>query len=336
MPKNIAIVAGGDSSEYIVSVASAANIEKSLDRKLFKPWLITIRENRWMLGTLENQGPEVDKNDFSVTVDGNKISFDCAFIAIHGTPGEDGKLQGYFDLIGLPYTTSGVLTSAVTFNKYVCKGFLNNFGIYSPKAMLVKAGYRYDTRRIANEIGLPCFVKPNNGGSSFGVSMVAKESGLNKAIVAALKEDSEVIIEEYISGKEITSGVFKSNDRQWLFPLTEIVSKNEFFDFEAKYNRKAEEITPADISAELSDICRETSSLIYDLLDCRGIVRADYILKNDKFYFLEINTVPGMTDTSIIPQQAEAMGIDMTGLFTLLIEDAISNRKAAAPAGQKL
>jgi D-alanine-D-alanine ligase len=328
MPKNIAIVAGGDSSEYIVSIASAANIEKSLDKKLFKPWLITIRGNRWILGTLENPGPELDKNDFSVTVDGDKIRFDCIFIAIHGTPGEDGKLQAYFDLVGLPYTTSGVLTSAVTFNKYVCKGFLNNFGILSAKAMLVRAGYSYDSRRIAKEIGLPCFVKPNSGGSSFGVSMVTKESRLKEAIAAALKEDNEAIIEEYINGKEVTSGVFKSRDRQWLFPLTEIVSKNEFFDFEAKYNRKAEEITPARISEALSDRCREISSMIYDLLDCRGIVRVDYILKDDKFYFLEINTVPGMTDTSIIPQQAEAMGIDMTGLFTMLIKDAISNRKS--------
>lgn len=327
MPKNIAIVAGGDSSEYIVSVASASNIEKSIDKKLYKPWLITIRGDKWILGTPENPGPEIDKNDFSVTSDGNKIVFDCVFMAIHGTPGEDGKLQGYFDLLHLPYTSSGVLTSAVTFNKYLCKGFLNNFGILSPKAMLVRRGYKFDTLRIATEIGLPCFVKPNSGGSSLGVTRVNEETKIKDAVAAALKEDDEVIIEEYISGTEITSGVFKSFDRELIFPLTEIVSKNEFFDFEAKYNRRAEEITPARIPATLSKACRDISSIIYDLLDCRGIVRVDYILRDEKFYFLEINTVPGMTDTSIIPQQAEAIDLGMTELFTMAIEDAIEFRK---------
>jgi D-alanine-D-alanine ligase len=328
MPKNIAIVAGGDSSEYIVSVASASNIKNSLDKKLYAPRLITIKGDKWILGTPENPGPEIDKNDFSVTVEGEKIKFDCVFMAIHGTPGEDGKLQGYFDLLDMPCTTSGILTCAITFNKYVCKGFLNNFGILSPKAMLVRTGYKFDTRRIATEIGLPCFVKPNNGGSSFGVTKVTEESQIKDAIAKALKEDTEIIIEEYISGTEITGGVFKSADRQVLFPLTEIVSKNEFFDFEAKYNRKADEITPARIPETLTKACQGISSLIYDILDCRGIVRVDYILKDDKFYFLEINTVPGMTDTSIIPQQAEALGLDMTGLFTMVIEDAIEYRKS--------
>ncbi len=328
MPKNIAIVAGGNSSEYIVSVASASNIENSLDKKLYAPWLITIKGDKWILGTPENPGPEIDKNDFSVTVEGEKIKFDCVFMAIHGTPGEDGKLQGYFDLLDLPCTTSGILACAVAFNKYVCKGFLNNFGILSPKAMLVRTGYKFDTRRIAAEVGLPCFVKPNNGGSSFGVTKVTEESQIKDAIAKALQEDTEIIIEEFISGTEITGGVFKSADRQILFPLTEIVSKNEFFDFEAKYNRKADEITPARIPETLTKACQGISSLIYDILDCRGIVRVDYILKDDKFYFLEINTVPGMTDTSIIPQQAEAFGLAMTELFTMVIEDAIEYRKS--------
>ena len=328
MPKNIAIVAGGNSSEYIVSVASASNIENSLDKKLYAPWLITIKGDKWILGTPENPGPEIDKNDFSVTVEGEKIKFDCVFMAIHGTPGEDGKLQGYFDLLDLPCTTSGILACAVAFNKYVCKGFLNNFGILSPKAMLVRTGYKFDTRRIAAEVGLPCFVKPNNGGSSFGVTKVTEESQIKDAIAKALQEDTEIIIEEFIRGTEITGGVFKSADRQILFPLTEIVSKNEFFDFEAKYNRKADEITPARIPETLTKACQGISSLIYDILDCRGIVRVDYILKDDKFYFLEINTVPGMTDTSIIPQQAEAFGLAMTELFTMVIEDAIEYRKS--------
>ncbi len=327
MRKNIAITAGGDSSEYIVSVESAFNIEKSLDKKLYNPWLITMKGDEWIQGTPDNPGPVIDRSDFSITINGEKIVFDCVFMAIHGTPGEDGKLQAYFDLLGIPYTTSGVLTSALTFNKYVCKGFLNNFGILSPKAMLVRQNYEFDSRRIATEIGLPCFIKPNNGGSSFGVTRVTKESQIKDAIHKAMGEDNEVIIEEFISGTELTGGVFKSADRQVLFPLTEIVSKNEFFDFDAKYKRQADEITPARISAGLTKACQKISSAIYDILDCRGIVRADYILNDGKFYFLEINTVPGMTDTSIIPQQAEALGLDITELFTMAVEDAIEYRK---------
>jgi D-alanine-D-alanine ligase len=329
MQKNIAIVAGGDSSEYIVSVQSASNIERSLDKKLYKAWIITIKGDRWISGTLEKPGPVIDKNDFSISPEGEKILFDCVFMAIHGTPGEDGKLQAYFDLLGIPYTTSGLLTSAITFNKYVCKGFLNNFGVLSPKAMLVRKGYKFDSRRIVTEIGLPCFVKPNNGGSSFGVTRVTDESQIKAAVEKALEEDNEVIIEEFINGTELTGGVFKSTDREILFPLTEIVSKNEFFDFEAKYNRQADEITPARISPKLTRICQEISSTIYDVLDCRGIVRADYILSNEKFYFLEVNTVPGMTDTSIIPQQAEAIGLDISDLFTMAIEAAMEYKKSA-------
>lgn len=328
MQKNIAIVAGGDSSEYIVSVQSASNIERSLNKKLYKAWVITIKGERWILGTLDNPGPVIDKNDFSTTIDGKKILFDCVFMAIHGTPGEDGKLQAYFDLLGIPYNTCGMLTSAITFNKYVCKAFLNNFGILSPKAMLVRKGYKFDSRRIATEIGMPCFVKPNNGGSSFGVTRVTDKSQIKAAVEKALEEDNEVIIEEFIGGTELTGGVYKSTDREILFPLTEIVSKNEFFDFEAKYNRQADEITPARISPELTRVCQEISSTIYDILDCRGIVRADYILSDEKFYFLEVNTVPGMTDTSIIPQQAEAIGLDISDLFTMAIEDAIDYKKS--------
>lgn len=323
MKKNIAIVAGGDSSEYVVSVESASNIRKSLDKTRYTPFLITMKGDRWTAGTLEEPGPVVDKNDFSVIVDGKKVKFDCVFMAIHGTPGEDGKLQAYFDLIGMPYTTCGVLASALTFNKYICKGFLNNFGIISPKAMLVRKGYRFDPGKIAAEIGLPCFVKPNNGGSSFGVTRVTKASRLKDAILKAFREDKEVIIEEFIEGTELTGGVFKSSEREILFPLTEIVSMNEFFDFEAKYKRQADEITPARIDEKLTRECQQTSSMIYDILDCHGIVRIDYILSEGKLWFLEVNTVPGMTDTSIIPQQAEAIGLETKELFTLAIEDAI-------------
>ena len=327
MLKNIAIVAGGDSSEYIVSVSSASNIKKSLDKKLYKPWLITIRGDRWVYGSLDEPEAEIDKNDFSFSISGVKTKFDCAFISIHGSPGEDGKLQAYFDLIGIPYTTCGVLTSALTFNKYACKGFLNSFGILSPKAMLVRKGYKFEPKKIADEIGMPCFIKPNNGGSSFGVTRVSEESEIKNAINKAFKEDNEVIIEELITGIELTGGVIKTKKRELLLPLTEIVSKNEFFDFNAKYKREADEITPARIPDNLTKECRGITSFIYDLLDCRGIVRIDYILNDGKFYFLEVNTVPGMTDTSIIPQQAEAMGLNTVDLFTMAIEDAILNTK---------
>lgn len=325
MRKSIAIVAGGDSSEYVVSVESAANIHKSLDKKRYDPFIVTIKGDKWVLGTLDNPGPFIDKNDFSVTLDGKKISFDCVFMAIHGTPGEDGRLQSYFDLTGVPYTTCGVFASALTFNKYVCKGFLNNFGVISARAMLVRKGDKFDPLRIAGEIGLPCFVKPNNGGSSFGVTRVMEKLQMEEAINNAFKEDSEVIVEEFIEGTELTGGVFKSSDREILFPLTEIVSKNDFFDFNAKYNREADEITPARISPALTKECKRISSFIYDLLGCRGIVRIDYILKGDRFYFLEVNTVPGMTDTSIIPQQAEVLGVEISDIFTLAIEDAIEH-----------
>jgi D-alanine-D-alanine ligase len=327
MLKNVAIIAGGDSSEYIVSVESAKNIQKSLDKKHYRPWLITVRNNQWVLGSLDEAGPAIDKNDFSVTFEGKKINFDCVFMAIHGTPGEDGKLQAYFDLMRIPYTTSGVLASAVTFNKYVCKGFLNNFGILSAKAMLVRKGYKYDTKRIAAEIGLPCFVKPNSGGSSFGVTRVTEKSQLKDALNLAFKEDNEVIVEEFIAGTELTGGVIKTADREIILPLTEIVSKNEFFDFNAKYKREADEITPARIPEKQTGDCGRISSMIYDVLDCRGIVRIDYIYSDDKFYFLEVNTVPGMTDTSIIPQQVSAIGLDISDLFSMVIEDAIEYNK---------
>ena len=328
MHKNIAIVAGGDSSEYVISVASAANIFKSLDIKRYRPFIVTVRQDKWILGSPDEKGPEIDRNDFSFTLDGEKNRFDCVFMAIHGTPGEDGKLQAYFDLLRIPYTTCGVLTSALTFNKYACKGFLNNFGILSPRAMLVRKGYRFDTRKITAEIGLPCFVKPNNGGSSFGVTRVTMESQMKDALHKAFREDNEVIVEEFIKGIELTGGVLKTADRELIMPLTEIVSKNEFFDFGAKYNREADEITPARISDTLTRECQAISSMIYDVLDCRGIVRIDYILSGKKFYFLEVNTVPGMTDTSIIPQQLEAMGIDISDVFTMAIEDAIGYRNS--------
>ncbi len=327
MKQNIAIIAGGDSSEYIVSVESASNIQKSIDKNLYNPFVITIRGSQWILGTLENPGPEIDKNDFSVTVNSKKICFDCVFISIHGTPGEDGKLQAYFDLLRIPYTTCGVLTSALTFNKYACKGFLNNFGILSAKAMLIRKGYSYDPDKIIAGIGLPCFIKPNNGGSSFGVTRVTKKSQIKDAVNNAFKEDDEIIIEEFIAGTELTCGVIKTSEREILLPITEIVSKNDFFDFNAKYNREADEITPARISESQTKECQKISSVIYDILDCRGIVRIDYIMNDDKCYFLEVNTVPGMTDTSIIPQQADSLGLDISDLFTIVIEDAIEFSK---------
>lgn len=321
MKKNIAIVAGGDSSEYEISIESAAQIIEILDKQKYDGYIVSIRNNVWEVQHPALGNIAIDRNDFSFENAGVKINFDCALIAIHGTPGEDGKLQSYFDLLKIPYTTSGVLTSALTFNKYTCKAFLNNFGINTAKAILIRKGSDVKADYIAKELGLPCFVKPNNGGSSFGVTKVTAIQGIKEALVSAFKEDDEIIIEEYLNGLEVTCGLVKTGEKEFILPLTEIVSKNEFFDFDAKYKGMADEITPARVSMDIEKLVKDASSFIYDVLNCKGIVRIDYIFSNGKLYFLEVNTVPGMSKNSIVPQQVRAAGLDLGELFSLVIED---------------
>lgn len=323
---NIAILAGGNSSEANISLKSAAQIAGWLNPDKYNAYTIFIKGTTWLLKHPELGEINVSKDDFSVQINGNNLKFDCALIAIHGTPGENGLLQGYLDMMNIPYTTGGVMSSSVTFNKYYCKELVMETGVNLAKGILLKRGQRIDTESIINTLGLPIFVKPNESGSSYGVSKVKFADDLIPAIENAFKEDKTIILEEFIGGREFSSGVFKSGEKEILMPVTEIISMNEFFDYEAKYQNKSKEVTPAEISASLMKKMQDLSSKIYDRLDCHGIVRVDYIVDNDKVYFLEINTVPGMSEASIIPQQVRAMGGNMRDMFTLVIEDAV-NRK---------
>jgi len=323
MIQKIAIVAGGDSSEYEISIQSAAELLKVLDTDKYEAYIVQIRENNWKAQVNQNQ-IDIDKNDFSFIHEGQQIYFDCVLMAIHGIPGEDGKLQSYFDLIGIPYTSCGAFCSALSFNKFACKTFLKEFGIPVAKSVMVRKDEQIDLKEIKKKIKPPYFVKPNNSGSSFGISKVRHEDGLQAAILKAFTEDDEVIIEEFINGIEVSCGLIKAFGESHIFPLTEIISKNEFFDFEAKYtDGHAEEITPAGISNNLEHKSIKLSSTIYDKLGCHGIVRIDYIISRNTPYFLEINTVPGMSQNSIIPQQIKAYGRDLHEILDISIQDAL-------------
>jgi len=322
--KIIAVVAGGDSSEYIVSVKSGANVLKAINQELFTPWLVRIKGDEWIVLQEEDKIADIDKSDFSFVINGKKIRFDFAYIIIHGTPGEDGILQGYFEMMKIPYSSSDVQSSALTFNKYFCNNYLRSFGIVMANSFRLRAGEKYNASQIVELLGLPLFVKPSAGGSSFGVSKVKKEEDLVEAVNKALDESPEVIIEQFLEGDEFTCGVVKVGGKKLVFPVTEVIPKNEFFDFDSKYKPgMADEITPARISDELTLEVQTLSSQIYDLCNCKGIVRIDYILHDEIFYFLEVNTVPGMTETSFIPQQIKAMGLSITDLLTDIILDGL-------------
>jgi len=325
MKKNIAIVAGGDSSEYVISLKSAEQIAKWIDKEKYNVYTILARGTEWIIKSDSFCDLIVNKDDFSFSLNNQKTTFDCALITIHGTPGEDGKMQGYFDTLHIPYTTSNVLASAITFNKVFSKNYLKPFNIPLANFITLKKGDIIDADKIIVVTGLPCFVKPNCGGSSFGVSKVKDKEKLFEAIEFAYKEDNEVIIEEFLPGTELTCGLLKTKEQTIIFPPTEIVSKTEFFDYEAKYtDGMCEEITPARISAELTQEIQQLSSQIYDILQLSGIVRIDYIYSKNKLYFMEVNTAPGMSAASIVPKQAGAMGIEMKDLFTLVIEDSLN------------
>jgi len=326
MKKNIALFLGGDSAEAAISLKSAEQMLKHLDAELFDVYPIAVKGTSW---TYANNGAaiEVDKNDFSITIDGRRICFDCAVPMIHGTPGEDGKLQAYFELMRIPYTTCGVLASALTFNKYACKSYLDSLGVLFPKGKLIRKGEKVDASELCAILGLPCFVKPNNGGSSFGVTKIKSIGELNPALEAAFAEDlQEALVEEYIEGNEITCGLVKLDGEIIVFPITEIVSKKDFFDVEAKYTAgMADEITPARICDSLSADCETISKAIYKHLNCKGIVRIDYIVRNGRLYFLEVNTIPGMSAASIIPKQIDVYGLtSIKALYTKLIHEAIN------------
>lgn len=321
---NIAVVAGGEQSEVVVSIKSAKGIVSFMDKSRYNPFIVVIEKNNWHVLLDDGSTLPIDKNQFTFQLNHQEIHFDCAYITIHGIPGEDGRLQGYFEMIDMPYTSCNVLTSALTYNKFVCNSFLKEFGISVAPSIRLSRQENFQSDKIVAELGLPCFVKPNLGGSSFGVTKVKSAHEIDAAIQKAFKESNEVLIESFLAGTEVTNGIFKTHKRQVVFPVTEVVPKNEFFDFDAKYKGESEEITPARISAELTQTIQQTTSKIYNILNCRGIIRIDYIITNgDKINLLEVNTTPGMTPTSFIPQQIPHAGLTVTEVLTEIIEDSM-------------
>lgn len=325
MKKHIAIVAGGDSSEVVVSLKSAQGIKSFIDEKQYKTTIVTIIGDKWEAQVAENEVYPIDKNDFSFVMNGQKQTFDFAYITIHGTPGENGILQGYFDLIGMKYSCCGVLAASLTFSKFVCNRYLHAFGAKIAQSCLLQKGQAYNAQEILQTVGLPCFVKSNVGGSSFGVTKVKEESQLDAAIERAFAEGDEVIIESFLQGTEITCGMYKTHNKTVVLPITEVVSDNEFFDYDAKYNGQVKEITPARISDELTAEVQRQTAKYYDILGCKGIVRIDYIISPDGVpYVLEANTTPGMTPTSFIPQQVRAAGLDIKDVMADIIESKLN------------
>ena len=320
--KNIAIVCGGNTGEYDISIKSAAVVAQNINAKKYKGYIIVIKDNNWFWNDDENNRFYIDKNDFSLTTNDGKIIFDGVFNAIHGTPGEDGKLLGYFDMMGIPYTSCNAATSALSFDKFLCNRFINSYGIQTANSLSFLRGEHYNNNEIVEKLGLPLFVKPAQSGSSVGVSKVYDIEALEPAINKAFSIDERVIIEEAIDGREIACGIMKSKKELLVFPLTEIVSKKDFFDYEAKYNQEmADEITPADIPVEAELDIKTISSFLYKQMNCKGFVRFDYILTLDKLYFIEVNSVPGISEASIIPQQAEAFGLTIGEMVDKTIEN---------------
>ncbi|MDR0368592.1 MAG: D-alanine--D-alanine ligase [Bacteroidales bacterium] len=328
MKKNIAVVTGGNSGEYEISLKSGHNIAQSLDTDLYNVYPIHLRGKDWTYTHSDNAIYPIDKNDFSLLINGQKTVFDCVFIAIHGNPGEDGMLQGYLEMMKIPYTGCNVMASALTFNKNYCNRVLASYNVKTALSVSLFKDDPIDLQAILDVVGLPCFVKPCNSGSSVGMSKVKTRQELLPAIQLAFTHDTQLLIEQFIQGREITCGVMKLHDKIQSLAVTEIVSKNEYFDFEAKYNPAlADEITPADIPAEMECLCRQTSEKIYHLLGCKGITRADFIYNESGLYFIEINTIPGQTNESIIPKQVRCLGLNFTDLCTAFIEEAV--RKVA-------
>ena len=327
LKRNIAIVCGGDSSEHDVSLRSAEGLYSFFDKERYNIYIVDIKGQDWKVNLPSGQTIQIDKNDFSfIGTDGKVVMFDYAYITIHGTPGENGLMQGYFDLIHLPYSTSGVLVEAMTFDKYVLNNYLRGFGVNVADSILVRRGDEVDEEAIERRLGMPVFVKPASDGSSFGVSKVKNTDQLAPALRVAFMESDEVMIESFMKGTEISIGCYKTKDKTVVFPATEVVTKNEFFDYDAKYNGQVQEITPARLSPETTEAVRRETSKIYDILHCNGIIRIDYIIsKNadgtDKVNMLEINTTPGMTATSFIPQQVRAAGLDIKDVLSDIVEN---------------
>ncbi len=335
MKKTIAIVAGGDSSEHDVSLRSAEGIHSFLDKERYEVYIIEIKGMTWEAHLKDGSRSNVDRNDFSFMEGGKRIRPDFAYITIHGTPGENGILQGYFDLIHLPYSTSDELVEAMTFNKFTLNQYLKGFGVSVSESLIVRKGFEHlvTDDEIIEKIGLPCFVKPNAGGSSFGVTKVKSADQIHEAILKAMRESDEVMVEAFMEGTEISQGCYKTQEKEVVLPATEVVSDNEFFDYNAKYNGQVREITPARLKEETAERVSLITSMIYDILGCSGIIRVDYIIthttdengkERERINMLEVNTTPGMTATSFIPQQVRAAGMDMKDVLTDIIENKLS------------
>lgn len=326
MKKTIALLTGGTTGEWVVSVKSAATIAQNLDATKYDVHKIMLTEKGWFYEPEGSVKIEVDKNDFSIIVSCKKIIFDGVFIAIHGSPGEDGKLQGYFEMLGIPYTTCNSLTSAITMNKGYTKAVVADIADLHVAKSLQLFKDSYSTEEVKQHLQLPLFVKPNNGGSSIGMSKVKSFNDLATALEKAFNEDTQVLVEEFVEGREFSIGVFKSKGRTIVLPTTEVKTTNEFFDFDAKYTPGAtEEITPGFMTEEEKSRVEQIVTDVYLKLNCRGIVRIDYFLQKEtgNFYFIEINTIPGQTATSFIPQQVAAMGMKLQDFYTQVLEETI-------------
>lgn len=324
MKTKVAIVAGGNSSEYEVSLKSAANIKENLDKQRYEATVVIIHADKWQAVVSDSEKYDIDKNDFSYMVNGEKQKFDFVYVTIHGTPGENGILQGYLELLGIKYSCCGVLSAALTFNKYICNRYLQANGAKVAKAVWLHKGDKVDPKKIIDVTGLPCFVKSNVSGSSFGVTKVNNAEDIEKAVEIAYGEGDEVVIESFLKGTEVTCGIYKTKNKCVVLPLTEVVSKNAFFDFNAKYNGQSEEITPARLDAAVTAEIQAQTSHYYDCLNCKGLIRIDYIITEDGVpHVLEVNTTPGMTSASFIPQQVRAAGLDLKNVFSDIIENEL-------------
>lgn len=325
--KNIALLAGGNSSEREIALQSAAQVAEAFDRERYNVWLIDVYGRNFTYRNAEGEW-KVDLNDFSLTVGSERVEFDFAYIMIHGTPGEDGHLQGYLEMMGVPFSSCDMVSSVITFDKVTTKRAVADTGVGLAKGILLRDGDWIAPDAIVAELGLPLFVKPNASGSSCGVTKVKSAEELPEAIFKAFDESSEVLIEEFIAGREMACGVLVTEDREYLFPITEVVAKNEFFDYEAKYTAgMSDEITPADIAPEIAEKLHEMTLAAYKACRCKGLARVDFIVTPEgEPYMIEINTIPGMSGGSIVPKQIRAAGMTMTEVLTLVIEDALCSQ----------
>ena len=322
--KNVAIICGGDSGEFEISVKSAQVVKNNLDPELYDSKIVVVSKKGWYAVLRDGTRIEVDKNDFSIQVHGHKMKFDVAFNAVHGEPGENGPLSGYLELLGIPCTSSGLTTCALTFHKDFCKRLVASYGVRVAPSVLINQGEKYDADEIIKEIGLPMFVKPTCNGSSVGVTKVKTAEEFVPAVYTAMAAGGQVMCEKFVKGREFGCGAMCYQGKMMVFPLTEIISKNEFFDYEAKYTAgKCDEVTPAQVDEAIETEMKGTTAMLYEKLECKGFVRMDYIVSDEGMYFIEANIVPGMSEASIVPAQARCFGLSLQQLFNMAIEEAL-------------